>query len=184
MLSRATLATIKNTRASTSGVPMFDPNSNLIFGREYVLNDNFDSICGAGFVVYGSWKTDAGCERPRSLRGSSWNASPGRANLVFKLLNGWIATSLRNWWERHNRRVFSPCSIPPSRGVVELTVSRGGKVHPVSAGLAHAPQVIYVSREVDNLITRLRFCGGARAKQGILKDSRVHYGSTCLGVVR
>ena len=35
------------------------PNSNLIFGREYVLNDNFDSICGAGFVVYGSWEN--GC---------------------------------------------------------------------------------------------------------------------------
>jgi len=55
MLSRGTLATVKNTRASTSGVPMFDPNSNLIFGREYVINDNFDSVCGAGFVVYGDW---------------------------------------------------------------------------------------------------------------------------------
>ncbi len=55
MLSRATLATIKNCRASTSGVPMFDANSNQILGRDFVVNDNFDSICGAGFVVYGSW---------------------------------------------------------------------------------------------------------------------------------
>jgi HK97 family phage major capsid protein len=54
MVSRATLATIKNTRASTSGVPMFDPNSNLIFGREFVINDNLDASA-AGFVVYGSW---------------------------------------------------------------------------------------------------------------------------------
>ena len=58
MLSRATLATIKNTRASTSGVPMFDPNSNLIFGREFVVNDNFDAAA-AGLVVYGSWEN--GC---------------------------------------------------------------------------------------------------------------------------
>jgi len=55
MLSRVTLAAIKNCRASTSGVPMFDPNSNLIFGREFVVNDNFDAICGAGFVAYGDW---------------------------------------------------------------------------------------------------------------------------------
>jgi HK97 family phage major capsid protein len=55
MLSRATLATIKNKRASTSGVPMFDANSNQILGRDFVVNDNFDSICGAGFVVFGSW---------------------------------------------------------------------------------------------------------------------------------
>jgi HK97 family phage major capsid protein len=55
MLSRASLAVIRNARASTSGVPMFDPNSNLIFGREFVINDNFDSICGPGFVAFGDW---------------------------------------------------------------------------------------------------------------------------------
>jgi HK97 family phage major capsid protein len=55
MLSRATLAVIRNARASTSGVPMFDPDSNQIFGRDYVINDNFDSICGPGFVAYGDW---------------------------------------------------------------------------------------------------------------------------------
>lgn len=55
MLSRATLAVIRNTRASTSGVPMFDPESNTIFGRAFVINDNFDSICGPGFVAYGDW---------------------------------------------------------------------------------------------------------------------------------
>lgn len=55
MLSRSTLATIKNCRAVSSGVPMFDANSDTIFGKPYVINDNFDATCGAGFVVYGSW---------------------------------------------------------------------------------------------------------------------------------
>jgi HK97 family phage major capsid protein len=59
MLSRATLAAIKNVRASTSGVPMFDANSNLIFGREFVINDNFDTVCGSGFVAYGDWADGA-----------------------------------------------------------------------------------------------------------------------------
>jgi HK97 family phage major capsid protein len=57
MLSRATLSQIRNTRATTSGIPMFDPNSNLILGREFVLNDNLDTTSGAGvcFVAYGSF---------------------------------------------------------------------------------------------------------------------------------
>jgi HK97 family phage major capsid protein len=51
MLSRATLATIKDQRASTSGVPMFDAVSNQIFGRDTVINDNLSG----GQVVYGDW---------------------------------------------------------------------------------------------------------------------------------
>jgi HK97 family phage major capsid protein len=58
MLSRASLAKIKNFRASTSGVPMFDANSNTIFNREFVVNDNFDTS-EAGLVVYGSWANGA-----------------------------------------------------------------------------------------------------------------------------
>jgi HK97 family phage major capsid protein len=57
MLSRATLAEIRNTRANSSGVPMFDPESNTIFGRPFVINDFLDTTAGAGvgFVTYGSF---------------------------------------------------------------------------------------------------------------------------------
>jgi HK97 family phage major capsid protein len=57
MLSRATLAEIRNTRASTSGVPMFSPDGTKLFDRDYVLNDNLDSVSGAGvgFVAFGSF---------------------------------------------------------------------------------------------------------------------------------
>jgi len=63
MLSRNTLATIRNTRASTSGVVMFDANADLILGRPYVVNEFFDSICGAGFVAYGNWRRGAWLRR-------------------------------------------------------------------------------------------------------------------------
>jgi HK97 family phage major capsid protein len=59
MLSRSTLAIIRNTRASTSGVPMFDPDQDTILGRPYVVNEFFDSICGAGFITYGNWNRGA-----------------------------------------------------------------------------------------------------------------------------
>src|SRR5207302_10589188 len=48
MLSRATLAEIRNTRASTSGVPMFSPDGTKLFDRDYVLNDGLDTASGAG----------------------------------------------------------------------------------------------------------------------------------------
>ena len=63
MLSRNTLATVRNTRANTSGVVMFDPESDTILGRRYVVNEFFDSICGAGFVAYGNWKRGAWLRR-------------------------------------------------------------------------------------------------------------------------
>ena len=55
MLSRATLAKVKDSRATGSGVPLFDPVSNQIFGRDIVLND---SLSG-GQVVYGDWNAGA-----------------------------------------------------------------------------------------------------------------------------
>lgn len=57
MLSRATLAQIRNTRASTSGIPLFSPDGTKIFDRPYVINDNLDSTSGAGvgFVAFGSF---------------------------------------------------------------------------------------------------------------------------------
>jgi HK97 family phage major capsid protein len=51
MLSRATLAKIKDSRATSSGVPFFNPETNQIFGKTAVLNDNLTG----GQVVYGSW---------------------------------------------------------------------------------------------------------------------------------
>lgn len=59
MLSRNTLAIIRNTRATNSGVVMFDPESDTILGRPYVTNEYFDAACGAGFVAYGNWNKGA-----------------------------------------------------------------------------------------------------------------------------
>jgi HK97 family phage major capsid protein len=50
MLSRATLAAIRNTRASTSGVPMFSPDGTKLLDREYVINDYLDTTTGAARV--------------------------------------------------------------------------------------------------------------------------------------
>ena len=55
MLSRATLALIKDQRADGSGVPLFDPSTNQIFQRDVVLNDNLSG----GQVVYGDWADGA-----------------------------------------------------------------------------------------------------------------------------
>lgn len=57
MLSRATLAQIRNTRASTSGIPLFSPDGTKLFDRPYVINDNLDTTTGAGvgFVAFGSF---------------------------------------------------------------------------------------------------------------------------------
>ena len=105
MLSRATLATIKNTRASTSGVPMFDPNSNLIFGREYVINDNFDSVCGAGFVVYGSFEN--GC----------WlRKTPVFTRIFLERFsaNGQLGFQTTQWLDSHFLAELVNASQPPS----------------------------------------------------------------------
>lgn len=63
MLSRATLAKIRNTRASTSGVVMFDPEADTIVGRPYFVNESFDAVCGAGFLAYGNWNKGAWLRR-------------------------------------------------------------------------------------------------------------------------
>jgi HK97 family phage major capsid protein len=55
MLSRATLAKVKDLRADGSGVPLFDPVSGQIFARDVILND---SLSG-GQVVYGEWSAGA-----------------------------------------------------------------------------------------------------------------------------
>jgi len=105
MLSRATLATIKNTRASTSGVPMFDAESNQIFGRDWVINDNFDSVSGAGFVVYGDWAD--GC----------WLRKTPIFTRIFLerfSANGQLGFATTQWLDAHFLAELVNASQPPS----------------------------------------------------------------------
>ena len=105
MLSRATLATIKNKRASTSGVPMFDATSNQIFGRDYVINDNCDSICGAGFVAFGNWAE--GC----------WIRKTPLMTRVFTELyaqNGQIGYRTMQFLDQHFLAELAGAAQPPS----------------------------------------------------------------------
>jgi HK97 family phage major capsid protein len=55
MVSRATLAKIKDQRATGSGVPLFDPSTNQIFQKNVVINDNLT----AGQVAFGDWMNGA-----------------------------------------------------------------------------------------------------------------------------
>lgn len=55
MLSRATLAKIKDQRATGSGVPLFDPSTNQIFQKDVVINDNLSG----GQVAFGDWMNGA-----------------------------------------------------------------------------------------------------------------------------
>lgn len=104
MLSQSTLATIRNKRASTSGVPMFDPNTNLIFGREYVLNNNFDSAA-AGLVVYGSWAD--GCFLRRT---------PVQTRVFTELYSqsGQIGYRTQQWSDAHFMAELAGAAQPPS----------------------------------------------------------------------
>jgi HK97 family phage major capsid protein len=105
MLSRATLAAIRNTKASTSGVPMFDPNTDLIFGRPYSINDYFDAAFGAGAVVYGSWKDGAYLRR-----------TPLLTRVLDQLywLNNDIGYLATQWGDNHFLAELSFAAQPPS----------------------------------------------------------------------
>ncbi len=101
MLSRATLAQIRNTRASTSGLPLFSPDGTKLFDRPYVINgdDNLDSTSGAGvgFVAFGSFADGVFLRRTpvitRTLLGSF---TPGRDRLDSVQRSGRTSTSSRN----------------------------------------------------------------------------------------
>lgn len=105
MLSRATLATIRNKRATGSGVAMFDPNTNQILGADFVVNDNFDSICGAGFVVFGSWKD--GCYLRRT---------PVQTRVMQELYAGQGQVGFRTtaWADAHFLAELAGAAQPPS----------------------------------------------------------------------
>jgi HK97 family phage major capsid protein len=119
MLSRATLAIIRNTRASTSGVPMFDPDSDTILGRPYFVNEFFDSICGAGFITYGNWNKGAWLRRTpvvtRVLQELYW-----QNNEI-----GFIATQ---WTDAHFLAELVGASQPPTWQPLYFTVLPSGSL--------------------------------------------------------
>jgi HK97 family phage major capsid protein len=119
MLSRATLAIIRNTRANTSGVPMFDPDSDTILGRPYFVNEFFDSICGAGFITYGNWNKGAWLRRTpvitRVLQELYW------ANNEI----GFIATQ---WTDAHFLAELVGAAQPPTWQPLYFTVLPSGSL--------------------------------------------------------
>lgn len=117
MLSRSTLAVIRNTRASTSGVPMFDPEKDLVLGRPYTVNEYFDSICGAGFVAYGNWNKGAWLRRTpiitRVLQEMYWRTSE----------IGFIATT---WGDQKFLAALVGATNPPTHQPLFYTVLPSG----------------------------------------------------------
>jgi HK97 family phage major capsid protein len=118
MLSRSSLAIIRNTRASTSGVPMFDPEKDLILGRPYVVNEFFDSTCGAGFVAYGNWNKGAWLRRTpiltRVLQELYWASNTSV---------GFVATT---WGDNHFLAELVGATNPPTHQPVYYTVLPSG----------------------------------------------------------
>lgn len=118
MLSRSSLAIIRNTRATTSGVPMFDPEQDLVLGRPYVVNEFFDSVCGAGFVAYGNWNKGAWLRRTpiitRVLQELYWATNTSI---------GFVATT---WGDNHFLAELVGASNPPTNQPLFYTVLPAG----------------------------------------------------------
>lgn len=117
MLSRNTLAIIRNTRASTSGVPMLDPEKDLILGRRYTTNEFFDSICGAGFVAYGNWR-----------RGAWLRRTPILTRVLQELywLNNQIGFLATSWCDNHFLAELVGATQPPTWQPIWFTVLPSG----------------------------------------------------------
>jgi HK97 family phage major capsid protein len=112
MLSRATLAKIKNFRASTSGIAMFDANSNQIFGRDFVINDNFDTSA-AGLVVYGSWANGAFIRKTPVVT---------RTFLELFANNGQIGYRTTQWADSHWLAELAGAPQPPTNQALYYAV--------------------------------------------------------------
>jgi HK97 family phage major capsid protein len=117
MLSRNTLATIRNTRASTSGAVMFDPEEDLILGRPYVANEFFDAVCGAGFVAYGNWN-----------RGAFLRRTPLLTRVLQELysLNNQLGFLVTQWADNHFLAELVGATNPPSHQPIYYTVLPSG----------------------------------------------------------
>jgi HK97 family phage major capsid protein len=119
MLSRNSLAIIRNSRASTSGVVMFDPESDTILGRRYVVNEYFDSTCGAGFVAYGNWK-----------RGAYLRRTPLLTRVLQELywLNNEIGFLVTSWADNHFLAELVGVAQPPTFQPLYYTVLPSGSL--------------------------------------------------------
>jgi HK97 family phage major capsid protein len=107
MLSRATLAEIRNTRASTSGVPMFSPDGTKLFDREYVINDYLDATSGAGvgFVTFGSFADGVWLRR-----------TPVQTRVFLELYaqNGQVGFRTTQWADAHFLAELAGAAQPPT----------------------------------------------------------------------
>jgi len=119
MLSRATLGIIRNTRASTSGVPMFDPEKDLVLGRRYVINEFFDSVCGAGFVAYGNWRKGAWLRRTPLLT---------RVLQELYWLNSQVGYLVTSWADSHFIAELVGAAQPPTNQPIYFTVLPSGSL--------------------------------------------------------
>lgn len=119
MLSRSSLSVIRNTRASTSGVPMFDPDSDTILGRPYFVNESFDSVCGGGFIVYGNWN-----------RGAYLRRTPVITRILQELywLNSEIGFLATQWGDNHFLAELVGASQPPTFQPLYFTVLPSGSL--------------------------------------------------------
>lgn len=117
MLSRSTLSVIRNSRATTSGVPMFTPESDQIFGRPYVTNEYFDSICGAGFVAYGNWNKGAWLRKTPLLT---------RPLLELYWTQGDIGFIAQTWTDAHFLAELVGAAQPPTWQPLYFTVLPSG----------------------------------------------------------
>jgi len=107
MVSRATLSQIRETKASTSGVPLFNPDGGLIFDRPYVINDNLDTASGAGvgFVAFGDFAN--GC----------WlRKTPIQTRIFLELYaqSGEVGFRVTQWLDAHFLAELAGASQPPT----------------------------------------------------------------------
>jgi len=100
MLSRATLALVKDSRATDSGVPFFNPESGQIFGHDSVINDNLTG----GKIVYGDWGSGA------VVRKSPFFLLPLREAFSAQGQVGFKATQ---WCDQHFLCELSGVSVQP-----------------------------------------------------------------------
>ncbi len=117
MLSRNTLVIVRNTRATTSGVVMFDPESDTILGRPYVANEYFDSVCGAGFVTYGNWNKGAFLRRTPLLT---------RVLQELYALTTQLGFLVSQWADNHFLAELVGATNPPSNQPLYFTVLPAG----------------------------------------------------------
>ena len=113
MLSRNTLAKIRNTRANSSGVVMFDPDEDLILGRPYVVNEYFETVCGANFLAYGNWNKGAWLRRTPILT---------RVLQELYALNNEVGFLATSWADNHFLAELVSVPQPPTHQPIYYSV--------------------------------------------------------------